>query len=82
MAEIVPKLGVLANFYGNLRTYLPTHIWVQNLEIVVTCPFQIEPRGKCFVVTLWMISIPGTLKSIFYTLRKALVEMGDMLGPR
>ena len=61
MAKIVPK----SVFYRIvIAIYVPTYPPIFGIKIgkiVVTYPFPIVPLDKSFVVTLWMISIPGGL---------------------
>ena len=50
-----------------IAIYVPTYPPIFGIKIgkiVVTYPFPIVPLDKTFVVTLWMISIPG--HSIFF----------------
>ena len=45
-----------------IAIYVPTYPPIFGIKIgkiVVTYPFPIVPLDKCFVVTLWVLSIPG-----------------------
>ena len=48
-----------------IAIYVPTYPPIFGIKIgkiVVTYPFPIVPLDKCFVVSLWVISIPGARK--------------------
>ena len=50
-----------------IAIYVPTYPPIFGIKIgkiVVTYPFPIVPLDKCFVVTLWMISIPAGLQEV------------------
>ena len=63
-----------------IAIYVPTYPPIFGIKIgkiVVTYPFPIVPQDKTFVVTLWMIPIPGVLGSYTTFLEKNPYETLD-----
>ena len=56
-----------------IAIYVPTYPPIFGIKIgkiVVTYPFPIVPLDKTFVVSLWVISIPGSYSPKYYFRRK------------